>query len=1041
MKLGIINFSDIHLFDDNEKNSIMSKIDGIENAVKNRISFVDKILILVSGDTAFSGKNSEYEVAITFFMDLIDRIKTENKDIDFLFIPGNHDCHFIKKNENLRNTLIDGIDENVEIDDSIIDQIIVQNEYNEFKKIMYSYNENTEIILENKFYEKVNYNFTEEIKLSFHLFNTAWISKLREEPGTMFFPNQVFEILCKSFDSFINISVLHHPPHWCEPNNKRLFESRLQEISDVIITGHEHANNSGKKEDNFGETIFIEGCVLQESWNSDKSEFNYIEVDMEASLLKLEQLDFRIDKNAYYPNKKEYDLSTMKQHEIRVAGSPIYLNPEIIDFYEDLGAPIDHPDKGRLLLKDIYVYPDFSEVLTEEVENKVEDAKIVIEELEGSEKYIYIFQGDKEFGKTSLLKSVALRFYKNQIYPLYLDAGNVKQKEYKKVEKIIRDRIQEQYGEESYEDFFQLDKSKKVLLVDDWNLINLNKDGKNKLLLELCKYFDKVILSSQNTTMDIKDTLSLIDTQNREVKIFNLKKFGYKKRGQIVEKWLNLSHLYEIDEKEEYVFRFDEYIVSLNEIVGKNYIPQVPLYLLIILQSIDSGKKSVDFDKQTNGYYYELLIKQLIYDIQIGSDDISTLNNYLKHLAYHIFKSKKNTISYYEFKKLYEDFVDYYDLDEAQFRFEQNIKKLELANILQEKENNYYFKYKYVFYYFTAQYISENINSTWNNIHEKDTKEDVIYLIQNIHVDLYSNILIFLIHESIDEMVFEEVIKQSKQILPKENLMDIDGELNNLVEKLPELIINTKGNAMENRASLYESRDVTEEVLEGEMKKSHEEINELDVYKDPLIIEFEKAQKFTEVIGQILKNYGGIINKRTKESLLTSSYRVSLKAGNILSELVINEKEDLIKFVINELEKLNSDELISKKDLENRAGKMVFEFVGLIYSSIIQKAIVDTGTNRMKSTYDKYLKEEENTAIKLILVGSLLENTRLDQSEKVIENLYEENSSNYMVKNILRHMVGRHLYMFDIPYSKRQQICKTYDIIYDPSLNKTRLLK
>lgn len=1040
MKIGILNFSDIHI-SEKADNSVLNKIDAITNALKNRLSVMDKLIILVSGDTAYSGTNAEYDIAIDFFTSLMDRLRISNECIDLLFIPGNHDCLFVKENQDLRRTLMDSIDEDVKIDDIKLEQIIVQKDYNEFKELMESDNKNIKIITRNKFYENVIFSIDDKVNIAFHLFNTAWISEIQEVAGKMYFPNGVLDELTMNQGSFINVSVLHHPTHWCEPNNKRVFEEKLQEISDVIITGHEHANNSGNKIDSFGESIFLEGCVLQENWNPNKSEFNYIEISTGEPILKLHQFDFDHKKEMYYPKEKKYNLSTMQRQIAQGVDTNFSLNEETLEFYNHLGAPIDHPDKGRLLLKDIYIYPDLSEILTEKIENKEEDSKDILERMEESSKFIYIFQGDKEFGKTSLLKSIAWKSHKSNISPLYVDADKIGKKDIGRIDRIIRFKLREQYEGDIYEEFLQLDKSKKIIFIDDWNLVDLSREGKNKLLMEFCTYFDKVILSTQNTTMDIKDTLSIIDDQNSEVKVFNIKKFGYKKRAQLVEQWLNLSNIYDIEESEDYVLRFDSYINSLNEIVGKNYIPQVPLYLLIILQSMDSGKNSVDFDKQTNGYYYELLIKQLIYDIELGSDDIGILNNYLNHLAYYIFKSSKNEIDYYEFKKFYEGFILHFKIDERNFRFEKTLDKLIEANILQMREKDYFFQYKYVLYYFVAQYISENVNSKRKNMNKRNTKEDIVYLIENIHIDLNSNILIFLIHLSKEEIIFDEVIEQSEKILPDENLMDINGELNNLIEKLPTMVIDSRATAMENRERIYTARDISDEELEKKMVSLDEKNYELELYKNPLIVEFEKAQKFSEVIGQILKNYGGTIDGETKETLLNSAYSVSLKAGKILSDIVIDEKEDLISFLVKSLKEIERKESVSQTNLQNKARKIVFDFVGLIYSSIIQKAIVDTGTKRMISTYEDYLKESDNTAIKLIIAGSLLENTYLNQSEKNIEELYEHSENNFMVKNIVRNMVGKHLYMFDIPFNRRQQICKKYSIEYDPSLNKKRRLK
>ncbi|MGC3142018.1 hypothetical protein ACPTI0_14240, partial [Enterococcus faecalis] len=62
--------------------------------------------------------------------------------------------------------------------------------------------------------------------------------------------------------------------------------------------------------------------------------------------------------------------------------------------------------------------------------------------------------------------------------------------------------------------------------------------------------------------------------------------------------------------------------------------PQVPLYILIKLQSIDSGRDLSDFNSQSNGYYYELQIKQQINDVGINKNEMGHLHKYLSYFGY-----------------------------------------------------------------------------------------------------------------------------------------------------------------------------------------------------------------------------------------------------------------------------------------------------------------------------------------------------------------------------------------------------------------------
>lgn len=55
-KIGIIHLSDIHLKSDNDK--ILDKIDLIVNSIRNKCLKLKEIVIVITGDIAFSGNES-----------------------------------------------------------------------------------------------------------------------------------------------------------------------------------------------------------------------------------------------------------------------------------------------------------------------------------------------------------------------------------------------------------------------------------------------------------------------------------------------------------------------------------------------------------------------------------------------------------------------------------------------------------------------------------------------------------------------------------------------------------------------------------------------------------------------------------------------------------------------------------------------------------------------------------------------------------------------------------------------------------------------
>ena len=95
MRLMLLQLSDIHLKVEARKNTVLGRAE-IAEAVLGVEDDVAGYVIVMSGDTAFSGKPEEYEHGLTFYTSIIDTLFAQfpNKPIAFAIVPGNHDCNF-----------------------------------------------------------------------------------------------------------------------------------------------------------------------------------------------------------------------------------------------------------------------------------------------------------------------------------------------------------------------------------------------------------------------------------------------------------------------------------------------------------------------------------------------------------------------------------------------------------------------------------------------------------------------------------------------------------------------------------------------------------------------------------------------------------------------------------------------------------------------------------------------------------------------------------------------------------------------------------
>ena len=90
MYLGILHLTDLHI---NGKENFDKELKSLINICIADFCQCERIVIVVTGDIAFSGACEEYVLATSFFSELRDRI-SEKKPTDILFVPGNHDCNF-----------------------------------------------------------------------------------------------------------------------------------------------------------------------------------------------------------------------------------------------------------------------------------------------------------------------------------------------------------------------------------------------------------------------------------------------------------------------------------------------------------------------------------------------------------------------------------------------------------------------------------------------------------------------------------------------------------------------------------------------------------------------------------------------------------------------------------------------------------------------------------------------------------------------------------------------------------------------------------
>ena len=141
-------------------------------------------------------------------------------------MPGNHDCDFARHTE-MRDLVITNLPEGNALNfsgDIVGNCLSVHEHFFEFMKAVTGRSQSGSMRLYEKRFYTINGGTIE-----FNLYNTAWLSRKHEKPGTLLFPvSLASDLHSGSEPADVAVALLHHPFNWFEPTNARTFRALLK---------------------------------------------------------------------------------------------------------------------------------------------------------------------------------------------------------------------------------------------------------------------------------------------------------------------------------------------------------------------------------------------------------------------------------------------------------------------------------------------------------------------------------------------------------------------------------------------------------------------------------------------------------------------------------------------------------------------------------------------------------------------------------------------------------------------------------------------
>ena len=432
MKVVFLHLCDMHI------NSNINGSDLILNALKGNFDF-DESVVIISGDVAFSGKESQYTIAKKFIDDISSGLKiiSKSKNLpNILVVPGNHDKDF---------DLLDESQLSFKYSEEYIDyEITSMKEFFKFSKNYDCFNNNKLLDI-----KRIDIG---DVAFRFNLLNTAIYSNLdgnNNDKGLHYLPNYIFDKLSHEHNEKINITICHHSPEWFEDKSKNLLLNNFNNINEMVFIGHDHFTQNVQGNVNGNEIISCKGPAFSDS--SVDNGFNSVLLDTENMHISIS--NFIFDSDVYTLKNTTTDKNILPK------SSSIYKPTN--KFYNSLSKDNSFND-GRSF-EDYFVFPCLESIDSDQLSDD-----IVINNYEDFTNFLnhnnYIsIEGPRKAGKTTLAKYLVKKLLRSYI-TLLIDEDELYSK---KIHRIIPNAIKEAYGDQlSFDAFKQIDAKNKCLVVD-----------------------------------------------------------------------------------------------------------------------------------------------------------------------------------------------------------------------------------------------------------------------------------------------------------------------------------------------------------------------------------------------------------------------------------------------------------------------------------------------------------------------------------------------------------------------------------------------
>ncbi len=999
-----------------------ARADKIVSAICTGGHSWDELLVLLTGDIAYSGAAPEYAIATQFIDSLRQALKLRRPDVSptFFAVPGNHDCDHTGSDTAIRDLVLDGLSRTptTTLDPSPLKLLLAsQQHFVSFRqKLQGSLAPNTDLEQVVQVCDLPIRNRT--IRLL--MLNTSLACRRRPsgqtDQGHLFLPTTSFPRHSAAIDTY-SITMLHHPLNWLESNNGVEVRHFLASSADLVLTGHQHEEDAASSDWlSKDKNLWVSAAALQDSTGS-SSGFNLIELDFVGLSETVTQYNWVMD--LYVSTNAR---SWAKEAGFHANRRLVPMELQWLKTLDDPGTGFTHPSKQALRLRDIYVQPFLLPLIGSKASTsnhrEVLREDEFIESLIGSDLTLVV--GEGRSGKTTLLRTTTRYLYDsdNTVTCLVLKGSTLDHTHLvpTRLWRLISKEFAIQYESSSFARFEQLSPAERVLIIDDWHQVGLNENSRAELIDLLMHSFARVLLLSDDTTkLDTINSYTTRFSKKGTFSAYRLTPFGHYLRSQLIRKWVSFGQERTVGAEElNRLVKHAE--ATLNVVLGTSLLPAYPFFLLTLLQV----SQNVAVGQHANGsygYLYESLITMSLAEVSKETTEVDVYYTVLARIAWHFHERGIRSCNAAALNRVLQDYSALYltTVDVS-----ATVNNLIKARIISYNDSEYRFRYKYIYYYFLARYLAGELKASDT---AADARATMLGFCDSVTTEESANAIIFLIYLTRDAELIGKLILSANGLFPDVAAFDADegvGYLSPEVKRVQARRLLVEGSPESNQDRERHSLDMAASATQ-------EEDDEVDVSGPNS--DFARAIKLMDILGQIVRNFPGSTPGAQKTLITATVYKLGLRLMSVVIDSLQQHNDDFrellalaVRSRMEDPSKLSEDELVKRVD------RLLIVFLEVVVFGFVKAITSAVGIRQLTPIYDQIREQLPATpALYLIDLSVSLDHGESFPRDKIL-SLKSKLLDKWFASIILRRLVWHHLRMFHVDRNVARSVSKQLDI-------------